>query len=82
MDMSDIKLFSVRPEVRQMIASEVLLERELQTLIENNMDTFFGVRFLKSEYVITNGRMDSIGIDENNCPVIFCLLYTSDAADE
>lgn len=24
----------------------------------------------KSEYVITNGRMDSIGIDENNCPVI------------
>lgn len=54
-----------------MVASEVLLERDLQTLIENNMDAFFGVRFLKSEYVITNGRMDSIGIDENNCPVIF-----------
>ena len=71
MDMSDIKLFSVHPEVRQMVASEVLLERDLQTLIENNMDAFFGVRFLKSEYVITNGRMDSIGIDENNCPVIF-----------
>ena len=35
------------------------------------METFFGVRFLKSEYVITNGRMDSIGIDENNSPVIF-----------
>ena len=34
------------------------------------MEKFFGVRFLKSEYVITNGRMDSIGIDENNCPVI------------
>ncbi|MCH5349628.1 MAG: DUF91 domain-containing protein, partial [Oscillospiraceae bacterium] len=28
-------------------------------------------RFLKSEYAITNGRMDSIGIDENNSPVIF-----------
>lgn len=35
------------------------------------METFFGIRFLKSEYVITNGRMDSIGIDENNSPVIF-----------
>ena len=35
------------------------------------METFFGVRFLKSEYAITNGRMDSIGIDENNSPVIF-----------
>ena len=29
------------------------------------MQTFFGVTFLKSEYKITNGRMDSIGIDEN-----------------
>lgn len=54
-----------------MMSTEVLLEKELQTLIEQNMETFFGVRFLKSEYVITNGRMDSIGIDENNCPVIF-----------
>ncbi len=35
------------------------------------METFFGVRFLKSEYAITSGRMDSIGIDENNSPVIF-----------
>lgn len=35
------------------------------------METFFCVRFLKSEYPITNGRMDSIGIDENNSPVIF-----------
>lgn len=49
----------------------MILEKELQTLIEQNMETFFGVRFLKSEYVITNGRMDSIGIDENNSPVIF-----------
>ena len=43
----------------------------MQNTIEQNMETFFGVRFLKSEYVITSGRMDSIGIDENNSPVIF-----------
>lgn len=48
------------------------LEKELQIVIENNMETFFGVRFLASEYTTTDGgRMDSIGIDENNCPVIF-----------
>ena len=35
------------------------------------MFEFFGVRFLQSEFRIDNGRMDSIGIDENNCPVIF-----------
>jgi len=35
------------------------------------METFFGINFLDSEYRITNGRIDSIGIDENDCPVIF-----------
>lgn len=69
--MSEIKLFSTGEEVRERLSSEVMLEKELQNLIEKNMEVFFGVRFLKSEYAITNGRMDSIGIDENNCPVIF-----------
>ncbi|WP_195269695.1 DUF5655 domain-containing protein [Eubacterium sp. 1001713B170207_170306_E7] len=69
--MSDIKLFCTEGKVEELISSEVILEKELQNLIEDNMETFFGVRFLKSEYIISNGRMDSIGIDENNCPVIF-----------
>lgn len=69
--MSEIKLFSINNSVQERVSSEVVLEKELQTLIEHNMETFFGVRFLRSEYAITNGRMDSIGIDENNSPVIF-----------
>lgn len=69
--MSEIKLFSISGSVEERISTEAVLEKALQTLIENNMETFFGVRFLKSEYAITNGRMDSIGIDENNSPVIF-----------
>lgn len=38
------------------------------------METFFGVRFLASEYSTGarhGGRIDSLGIDENNSPVIF-----------
>ncbi|MBR1832021.1 MAG: DUF91 domain-containing protein [Ruminiclostridium sp.] len=69
--MSDIKLFSISDTVVERTSSEAVLEKELQNLIEKNMETFFGVRFLKSEYTISNGRMDSIGIDENNSPVIF-----------
>lgn len=69
--MAEIKLFSLNEGVKECTSSEVVLEKELQTLIEQNMEIFFGVRFLKSEYVVTNGRMDSIGIDENNSPVIF-----------
>ena len=48
------------------------LERDLQLVIESNMQEFFGVTFLAREYSTNNGgRMDSLGIDENNCPVIF-----------
>ncbi len=69
--MSEIRLYDTQNEARELSSSPVLLEKDLQTLIERNMPTFFGVRFLRSEYAITGGRMDSIGIDENNCPVIF-----------
>ncbi len=69
--MADIKLFSLKGQVKELNSNQVPLEKELQQLLEQNMSTFFGVTFPKSEYRITNGRMDSIGIDENNCPVIF-----------
>lgn len=69
--MADIKLFNIKGQVEELQSTQVTLEKELQQLLEDNMYTFFGVAFLKSEYRITNGRMDSIGIDENNCPVIF-----------
>lgn len=69
--MSEIKLFKYGQNVEELKSSCITLEKELQTVIEHNMTEFFGVTFLASEYVIDNGRMDSIGIDENNCPVIF-----------
>ena len=69
--MADIKLFSIEHNVTELEATSVTLEKELQTLIEQNMPAFFGVTFLKSEYQITNGRIDSLGLDENNSPVIF-----------
>lgn len=69
--MTDIKLFSLKDNVKELPSSSVNLERELQSTIEQNMETFFGVTFLRSEYLITNGRIDSLGIDENFCPVIF-----------
>ena len=70
--MADIKLFNIAGKVKEYQSGTVTLEKELQTIIENNMETFFGVIFLASEYRTTDGgRMDSIGIDENNCPVIF-----------
>jgi predicted transport protein len=41
--------------------------------MEKNLETFLGVRFLASEYSTGKthgGRIDTLGIDENGCPVI------------
>lgn len=70
--MADIKLFNISGKVEEYPGGTVTLEKELQNIIESNMTAFFGVTFLASEYRTTDGgRMDSIGIDENHCPVIF-----------
>lgn len=69
--MSELKLFKLGNNVKELKSGSTTIERELQNIIEKNMYEFFGVRFLQSEYKIDHGRMDSIGIDENNCPVIF-----------
>lgn len=69
--MADIQLFSVKGQISELAPKSVALEKELQMLIESNMSQLFGVTFLQSEFSISNGRIDSLGIDENYCPVIF-----------
>jgi len=73
--MGDTKLFKItNNQALQLSSKSVELERSLQNIIEKNMEVFFGVAFLESEYStgkVHGGRIDSLGIDENNCPVIF-----------
>lgn len=73
--MSDLKLFRIDDGIAtELTSSSVKLERSLQLVVERNMDTLFGVRFLSSEYstgVRHGGRIDSLGLDENSSPVIF-----------
>lgn len=72
--MSDIKLFrfsSVKTE--ELAGKSAAIEKTLQNLIESQMEAFLGVRFLAGEYSTGakhRGRIDSLGLDENGCPVI------------
>lgn len=72
--MSDLKLFRITgPRAVEVQGSGLALERSLQTLIEQNLSTFLGVTFLASEFPTGpehGGRMDTLGLDENKCPVI------------
>ena len=72
--MADIKLYQIKSgkaQIKSVI--EFKYEREIQKLCEQNLETFFAIRSLATEYTTGNkhkGRIDTLGIDENNCPVI------------
>lgn len=72
--MSDLKLFNLQNNtVTELKGQAAALEKDLQHLIEANMESFLGVRFLAREYTTGKthkGRIDSLGLDENNAPVI------------
>jgi len=72
--MGDIKIFRIREEgVHELEGTSVELEKSLQTLIEDNLESLLGVKFLAREYTTGKthgGRIDTLGLDENGCPVI------------
>lgn len=72
--MSDLKLFRLaNNSAIEVLGTGLALEKSLQTLIEKNLETFLGVRFLASEFSTGSdhgGRMDTLGMDENGYPVI------------
>ena len=72
--MSDIKLFRFENgRMTEIEGQSVAVEKSLQTTIEKHLENFFGVQFLASEYTTGKnhgGRIDTLGIDENGCPVI------------
>lgn len=72
--MSDIKLFRLAAgQATELQGSASDLEKPLQTLIEANLGPLLNIRFLASEHSTGKthaGRIDSLGLDENDCPVI------------
>ena len=67
-------LFQVKEKAVTRLKPEAFLnERQLQRLFEANLEELLGVRFVVSEFSTGErhgGRIDTLGIDENDCPVI------------
>src|SRR5688500_11243308 len=70
----DVKLFRLGHDgVHELPSSSVAVEKSLQTLIERHLEEFLSVRFLATEQATSKAhgsRIDTLGIDENDCPVI------------
>ena len=72
--MSDIKLFLLESKnIRELPGQAVQVEKSLQDLFEFNLESLLGIRFLGSEHStgpVHGGRIDTLGLDEDNCPAI------------
>lgn len=72
--MTDIKLFKLGAGgVAELPGQSAQIEKSLQALFEANLESLLGVRFLATEYStgpVHGGRIDTLGIDEDGCPVI------------
>ncbi|HWW22586.1 MAG TPA: DUF5655 domain-containing protein [Edaphobacter sp.] len=80
--MADIKLFRVEAgKAHELPSRSVAIERSLQELLEKHLSEFLSVRFLASEYSTGKthgGRIDTLGLDEDGCPVIIEYKRSSD----
>ena len=60
-------------KAKQFKTAQFKNEKELQTLIENNLEDIFGITFIATEFSTGEkhgGRIDTLGLDESNNPVI------------
>ncbi|MEU0004597.1 DUF5655 domain-containing protein [Streptomyces sp. NPDC006314] len=72
--MSGLKLFhTTKSGLTEVVPRLAEAEADVQGLVEAHMETLLGVRFLASEFntgPVHGGRIDSLGLDENESPVI------------
>jgi predicted transport protein len=55
-------------------------EVDLQSLIETHLEELMAIRFIENQYPIPNGRLDTLGIDEDNVPVVIEYKKEKDSA--
>ncbi len=69
--MGEIRLFHVIYDgAHELVEIEPGREKELQNLFEAHLSALTGIEFLQSERFTNKGQPDTLGIDENNCPVV------------
>ena len=58
-------------KLKKVAQKEFKDELELHKLIDRNLQEIFGIRFIKDEHITDkHGRIETIGLDESNRPVI------------
>ena len=78
--MANFKIFKIREELKLEETQKIPnpIEKQIEDLIEANLENIFQIKFIASQFKIGRARIDTIGMDENNFPVI--IEYKKDRA--
>lgn len=62
-----MKLYQItNDKLKSLSFKDFSLEREIQNIIEKNLEELFNLQFVKSELTIKNFRIDTLGFDKEN----------------
>ncbi len=76
-------IFQIKKEKAKQVFSNINHfnnEAELRDFFADNLEELLGMRFLAIEYPTTNGRIDTLALDETNSPVIIEYKWGQDNA--
>jgi hypothetical protein len=61
----------INRKVERFLYTKFDKEKQVQTIFKDNLEELLGMKFIKTEHTTTNGRIDSLTIDDIGNPVIF-----------
>jgi len=60
-----MKLYSItKDKLKSISPDNFKLEKEIQNLVEGNLEELFNLQFVKSELTVKNFRVDTLGFDK------------------
>jgi predicted transport protein len=66
-----VALFRIEEDrLHKLAARDFASEAALHQLFDANLEALLGVRFVEAEYPIPDGRIETLGLDEHNVPVV------------
>lgn len=66
-----MKLFEYsKNELVNLKENSFKLEKDIQKVVESNLESISGYKFIKSEFIIKSNRIDTLAFDEENCSFV------------
>ena len=60
-------IFSIeKGSLKEISQKSIELEKDIQGMVEKNLDTVFGVEFVTSEFALNELRVDTLGFDKES----------------